>query len=157
MLLVMPVTAADTKVAASDVKFAKKAAAGGMMEVKLGEIAQKQAASAEVKEFGAMMVTDHGKANQQLMEIAAKENLKVPKQLPKRMQAMVDDLSKLEGKAFDTAYVNAMVKDHKEDLAEFKKEAADSTNPALKSFAEDTAKVIEHHLQVAEGLQAKIK
>ena len=43
--------------------FMKEAAGGGMMEVTLGKAAQQNAENPRVKAFGAMMVTDHTKAN----------------------------------------------------------------------------------------------
>src|SRR5262249_4257521 len=47
----------------SDKAFAKEAAAGGMAEVKLGQLAQDKGSSSAVKEFGKRMVDDHSKAN----------------------------------------------------------------------------------------------
>jgi putative membrane protein len=140
----------------ADQKFARAAAAGGMFEVKLGEVAQKNAESAAVKEFGAMMVTQHGKAGEELAAIAAKENIKLPKQLPKKLQAKVDKLSGLTGKAFDAAYVSEMVTDHEKDLAAFQAAAKDLPNPALKEFAEKTSKMVQEHLDHIRKIQAEM-
>ena len=54
-------------------EFAVKAANGGMMEVELGRMAQEKSANKDVKEFGAMMVADHSKANDELKSIAASQ------------------------------------------------------------------------------------
>ena len=51
-------------------EFAMKAANGGMMEVELGRMAQEKGMSKDVKEFGAMMVADHSKANDELKTLA---------------------------------------------------------------------------------------
>jgi len=136
-----------------DQKFAKKAAAGGMFEVMLGGVAQKNAEAPDVKEFGSMMVTDHGKAGEELAAIAAKEGIKLPAKLPKKLQAKVDKISGLTGKAFDAAYVSEMVADHKKDLAEFKAAATSLSDPALKEFAEKTSAVIEKHLSAIQKIQ----
>ena len=53
-----------------DRDFVMKAASGGLMEVELGNIAQQNAASQRVKDFGSMMVRDHSAANQELMSFA---------------------------------------------------------------------------------------
>ena len=50
-----------------------------------------------------------------------------------------------------------MVKDHEKDLAEFKEEANSGRNPDVKKFAEDTAKVVEEHLDLAKQTQSKLK
>ena len=51
------------------------AAKGGMMEVAMGRVAEKNATDSEVKNyFGARMVKDHGKANDELKALAKEEN-----------------------------------------------------------------------------------
>jgi putative membrane protein len=141
----------------ADVKFARTAAVGGMMEVELGKVAEKNAASPQVKEFGAMMVADHGKANEELKGIAAGKGIKLPSKLPKGKQAVVDKFAKLTGDEFDKAYVADMVKDHKKDLAEFKKASESLDDAQLKAFAAKGTGMIEHHLQRIEAIQAEMK
>ena len=53
-----------------------------------------------------------------------------------------------EDRAFDKAYISAMVKDHKEDLEEFKTEAANGRNDAVKEAANKGSTAIEGHLQM---------
>ncbi len=137
-----------------DQKFARMAAAGGMFEVKLGEVAEKKAESPAVKNFAAMMVIEHGKAGAELAALADKENLKVPKKLPKKFQSKVEKISALTGKAFDAAYVGEMVTAHTEDLAAFKEAASSLPDPALKEFARKTSVMIEGHLTAIKKIQA---
>src|SRR5438552_16844085 len=54
----------------ADRHFIKEAADGGLAEVELGQLAVEKASSDEVKKFGQRMVDDHGKANEQLKQIA---------------------------------------------------------------------------------------
>jgi len=81
--------AADTTVAAakaqvnptlsiSDAGFITSAARGGMAEVQLGELAERNGRSAAVKRFGQLMVTDHGRANQQMMALAQQKQITPP-------------------------------------------------------------------------------
>src|SRR5438045_9606015 len=65
---------AVTAVGKDDADFAVEAADGGMMEVELGNYAQQNAVNPRVKEFGAMMVRDHSKANDELKSIAGIRN-----------------------------------------------------------------------------------
>ena len=60
---------------ANDTVFAKKAAQGGMAEVKLGQLAQQKGTADSVKKFGARMVEDHGKAGDELKQAASQENI----------------------------------------------------------------------------------
>ncbi len=120
----------------------QKAAQGGMMEVKLGELASQKAASAPVKEFGAMMVKDHGKANQELKDLAAKKGVTLPSELDSKHQGMVDKFSKLSGDAFDKDYV-----------AEFEKASKSAADPDLKAWAGQTLPTLQTHLTHAQDLK----
>src|SRR5690349_10245074 len=62
-------------VSEEDAKWAVEAANGGMTEVELGKLAQQKATSDRVKNFAAMMVSDHGKAGDQLKQIASAKNI----------------------------------------------------------------------------------
>jgi putative membrane protein len=141
----------------SDDTFATKAAEGGMAEVELGNLAQQRASSTAVKDFGKRMVTDHTKINDQLKSIAGKQGITLPTALDAKDQATMNRLSKLNGAAFDRAYMADMVKDHKGDIAEFQREANNGTNPELKSFAGMTLPTLQEHLRLAEDAQKQVK
>jgi putative membrane protein len=128
-----------------DKAFMKKAAKGGMMEVAMGRMAEQNAQSEDVKSFGKRMVTNHGKANDELKSIAAKKNVQLPTK------------EHTEKWTSDKAYMNAMVRDHQKDLAEFKQEANSGSDADVKKFADDTAKVIQEHLDLAKETQNKLK
>jgi len=139
-----------------DQTFAKKAAQGGKAEVELGHLAEKHAQSDEVKKFGKRMVTDHSKANKELMAVVEKNKLEVPKGIGKEHKALFDKLSKLDGKEFDVEYMKAMVKDHEEDVAEFAEAAKTLKNDELKAFAANTLPVIQEHLKMAKSISGKL-
>jgi putative membrane protein len=130
---------------ARDKAFMRKAAKGGMMEVAMGRSAAQNAQNDDVKSFGKRMVVDHSKANDELKSIAAKKGVKLPSKEPS------------EKWSSDKAYMDMMVKDHEKDLAEFKEEANTGTDPDVKKFAEDTAKVVQEHLDLAKATQSKLQ
>jgi putative membrane protein len=132
--------------------FATEAAGGGMMEVTLGQVAQQQAMSQRVKDFGGMMVTDHTKANNELKAIATAKSFTLPAGLPEKHQHHVDDLSKKQGKDFDNAYIKMMVNDHEDDIKAFEKAAKNSTDTTLRSFAARTLPTLRKHLDSARAI-----
>jgi len=134
-----------SSLSAQDKTFMKKAAKGGMMEVAMGNVAEQNAQSDDVKSFGKRMVTDHSKANDELKSIASKKGVQLP-------------TKEHSGKwTSDKAYIDMMVKDHEKDLAEFKEEASSGNDPDVKKFADDTAKVVQEHLDLAKEIQGKLK
>src|SRR5436309_176338 len=60
---------------AQDRDFATKAAQGGMAEVEMGNLAQQQGSTDQVKDFGRKLVQDHTKANNDLKDLASRENI----------------------------------------------------------------------------------
>ena len=142
----------SSSVTTSDRHFMDKAAQGGMAEVELGQLAEKNAQSQQVKDFGKRMVDDHSKANDQLKQVASKEAVNLPTTLDAKDQATLDHLSKLHGAAFDKAYMHDMVMDHEKDVAEFKRESQDAHSPDLKSWASNTLPTLESHLQEAKKI-----
>ena len=135
-----------------DSDFAMKAAAGGMAEVKMGQLAQEKGTSDAVKAFGQRMVDDHSKAGDKLKDVAAKAGMTLPADVSKTDQHEYDRLAKLSGKDFDQAYAQAMVKDHVTDIAEFKKEAMSGGDPGLKQFATETLPTLQDHLKQAREM-----
>ncbi|QMW05568.1 DUF4142 domain-containing protein [Spirosoma foliorum] len=139
-------------------EFAVKAANGGMLEVELGRLAEEKAASKDVKDFGAMMVKDHSKANEELKTIAATQNITLPSTLGEDEQKHVNEMAKLSGADFDKKYVSMMVDDHKDDIEEFKKAAEDEkTNPAVKDFATKTLPTLQKHMDAINAIDKKMK
>src|SRR5581483_10080232 len=95
------------------------------------------AASDDVKRFGAMMVHDHTKANDELKQLAEKKSVSLPTDLGEH-QADYDRLAKLSGADFDHQYMSTMVEDHKKDISEFETEANNGQDPDVKKWASDT-------------------
>jgi putative membrane protein len=50
-----------------------------------------------------------------------------------------------------------MVKDHKQDVAEFQKEAMGGKDPSLKQFAAKTLPTLESHLQQAREMHRTVQ
>jgi putative membrane protein len=140
-----------------DAKFATTAADGGMAEVELGKIAQKNSSNEKIKNFGAMMVTDHGKVNDELMAIAKTKNITLPTACSADEMKNVDELSKKTGADFDKAYVDAMIDGHKKALDLMQTEAKDGKDADLKAFAAKTAPAVQAHLDAINKIHDSMK
>jgi putative membrane protein len=135
--------------------FAVQAANGGLAEVAMGQIAQTNAFSQRVKAFGSMMVKDHSKANDRLKKMASLKGIILPAVLSDKEQKRLSELQKKTGQDFDKAYMDMMLKDHKEDIKEFQKESTDSNNTDFKNFALKILPVLQKHLDSAKAITGK--
>ena len=134
--------------------FLTHAAQDGEAEIELGKVAQQKAADARVKDFGARMQKDHGNANAELRAISAKKGIVVPGG-PGPHAAMKTKLEKLEGAAFDQAYMRAMVDDHTKAVKEFEM-ATRSPDADIKAFAEKTLPTLREHLRLAQEIHKAV-
>lgn len=146
----------NSKSTTSDQSFLREAAAGGLAEVELGRLAAEKSSNPGVKKFAEQMVTDHGKANDQLKEIALQKGISLPAEPGPQHKATKERLSKLSGEEFDRAYMSNMLSDHKKDVVAFQKESTEGKDPELKEFATKTLPTLEAHLKEAESISPKL-
>jgi putative membrane protein len=135
-----------------DKEFVIAAADGGMLEVKLGELASQRATSAKCKEYGKMMVTDHTKVNEELKALAKKKQLTIPAKLSTAKQQQYDSLAAQTGEKFDMLYMNMMIASHEEAIGVFQTESNKGQDPDLKKWADSKIPALKHHLEMAEQL-----
>jgi putative membrane protein len=128
-----------------DKMFLRKAAQGGIAEVKLGQLAAQKGSSDDVKAFGQKMVDDHTKLNLEMAQVADAMGVMLPKSMNKEDQAEYDKLNALSGNDFDIEYLTFMVKDHHKDLHEFRIEAAGPADATLHDAVVKAQGVIHEH------------
>jgi putative membrane protein len=151
-ILLLPLAAFSADI--PDLKFYRDAAEGGMAEVAMGNLAQQKAQSPSVKDFGAQMVKDHAAANQKLKALAQSKNITLPANPSVAEMETKSKLQLLSGQTFDKSYIKGMLKDHEEDIAEFKKEAASGKDPEARAFASATLPTLEAHLKKIQAIAA---
>ncbi|HET9053527.1 MAG TPA: DUF4142 domain-containing protein, partial [Cyclobacteriaceae bacterium] len=124
----------DTEIE-NDTEWAVAVADLGMLEVEASRLALERATTPAVKQFAQRMVDDHTKANEELKGLASQKNISLPATLSDKSQKKLSDLREKTGKDFEDAYTDCMVKDHKEAVDKFKKQAEKGDDAELKSWA----------------------
>jgi putative membrane protein len=137
-----------------DAKFAVDAADGGLAEVELGKLAQQKATNPQLKEFGAMMVSDHSIINEKMTNIAKNKGITLPKVVGEYRQKLRKELSDKSGKDFDRAYTTAMIKDHKDDIKTFEVALKELRDTDLRTFASTNLPILKKHLSAIEKIDA---
>lgn len=135
-----------------DKAFIKKAIKGDISEIMLGQIAQQKGDSQGVKDFGAMLVTDHTKGRDEASKVALSIGVKPPDKPMAAAQLEKIKLEALSGAAFDHEFERYMVKDHRHDIAEFEKEARLSSGETA-DLARQTLPTLKKHLATASSLR----
>jgi len=142
----MPMVTGGIAVNEDDAQFATAAAVGGMAEVQFARLALSKTSDTAIKDFANMMLTDHGKANEELKAIAMDKNISLPGTIDKDHQQKLDQLAKKNGTDFDKAYANAMIDGHQKMQDLLKKESEKGEDTTLRAFASRTLPVVQMHL-----------
>jgi putative membrane protein len=119
-------------------------------EVALGKLAQSKSQTAEVKEFGRMMVKDHTAANEQLRPIAQAHGVTVSDTVDSTHQKVLDKLEQQSGSEFDQQFMKVMLKGHQSAIAKFEKAAQQSQVPDVKEYAQNTLPILRQHMTHAK-------
>jgi putative membrane protein len=139
-------------------EFVKKAGASGAAEVEAGKLGSQKATSPEVKAFAQKMVTDHTKANKELMAAAKTKNLEVPTEPDMMHKAMMEKFERQKADAdFDHDFMQQMVRDHEKVVELFEQASTDTNVDAeLRSWAKKTLPHLQAHLKEAQTLEGKL-
>ena len=133
--------------------FLKKAIEGNFAEVSMGELAQKNGQSEDVKSYGKVLSTDHGAANQKAMDAAKGLGMNPPSGPNAKQKADYDKMLKMSGAAFDKMFATHMVADHQKDIAEYKKAA--KNKDAGGEYAAGQIDTLQKHLEAAKSLKPR--
>ncbi len=135
----------------SERAFVSKALEGGEAEVQFGQLAQQKSQSNDVKQFAQKMVSDHTQmADKWFKPVAKQLGVSEPKGPSKKDKKEIAKLQGLSGDDFDREYITMMVKDHQQDLKDFKDEAQVAQDPNVKQVAQQGSNIISQHLQLIE-------
>jgi putative membrane protein len=146
-----------TKASASaDAAFMRQAAMDGMAEVELGRLASQNGSAAEVKQFGQRMADDHSKANDELKGLASQKQVTLPTEIDQKHRAMQDKFAKMNGAAFDKAYMAHMVTAHQQAVSLFQQESKAGKDAEVKAWAGKTLPTLQEHLKMARTNNASV-
>jgi putative membrane protein len=140
-----------------DEDFVREAASGGMMELELARLAQQNAQSQRVKNFAAMIVKEHSKANEELRTIASNKNFTFPAAMENADNNEINDLQEERGADFDRKFMDQMVDDHEKSVEKFKKQAEDGKDPELKAYATKILPVLIAHQDSARKIKDALR
>jgi putative membrane protein len=149
-------TAQTSSLSKDDQAFLQSAYQGGLYEIEIGKYAAENGSDPKVKAFGQQMVTDHTALNQKVADLAQKKGVTLDME-PNAMNATkIKSATTLSGTAFDKTYLPLMIHDHKNDIKEFDKEAATTSDPDIKAAIHEALPTLHQHLKMAEEDKAAL-
>lgn len=134
-----------------DADFVTSSIKGDTAEVAIGQLATTKGSTKAVRDFGQMLVTDHGAHKQKLIDLANTAGIAVPTEPADEGHANLLKLQALSGTTFDKTFEQMLVDSHHKGIAKNEKQAA-SGDAQTAALAKATLPVLKKHLANAEAL-----
>jgi putative membrane protein len=134
--------------------FVKQVAISDMFELQSNKLAEERGNAAE-KAFAATMIKDHTKTSDELKALVKTGDVKeeLPTNVDSSHQSKLDKLSGHKGADFSSEFESQQVNAHEDAVSLFERYAKGGDNPKLKDWAGKTLPVLQHHLEMAQGLK----
>lgn len=132
--------------------FYERFAQASIAEIQAGKLAQGMGSTAETRSFGAMMVKQHGDANEKLAAIANSKGVTLPSAPTEEQINTLRALHAQSGARFDKAYFAEQVRAHEDALRLLRSEISSGQDPDLTAFAQQMLPTVESHLRMAYQL-----
>ncbi len=139
-----------------DAKFLVEAAGINLEEIQLGQLAEQQGGTDEVKKLGKMMEDNHTQSQNDLKTLAGKKMIDIPTTITNDGMDAYKKLSRKSGHDFDKAFCDMMVDGHKGAISKFEKASADCDDVDIKSWASSTLPTLHAHLDHSIACQKDI-
>jgi len=134
--------------------FVMEAVKSGMHEVAVGQLALTKSSNEDVKKFGRHLVDDHSRANDELKQLAAKNNIEIKAGLHPADHDV--KLMSLSGMQFDRAFIADTIDGHTKTVELYERYSKEGQHADIKAFAIKTLPALKDHLTMAQTLSDKM-
>jgi putative membrane protein len=148
-------TAAPDASLGADSSFIATAGSLGLLQVQLGKLAQQKGKSSEVKAFGARMVAEYSKLNEELAAGAKGAAYPAPVIL-RDHQKTLDLFVNTAGGSFDKKYMAEMVNEHGEAARLYQQESEHGRVTSLKELASRLLPTVQQHQSLARETAGQV-
>jgi putative membrane protein len=152
ILAVEPAAPATVTDAAADGRFIETSALFGWGEIKYSGLAKDRTKREDVKGFATAMVNDHKEMDKQLITLADKLNVQLPKDITAEQDAIYTQLKNANDGDFDRMYMDTIVLDHRKAVTAFEDASKNTKHADVKAFADANLPHMKTHLVKAEEL-----
>ena len=148
---VSPALAAS--LSSADHDFLVSTAQGATYELAVAKLALTKATRGDIKSYARTMVTDHKSLNPKLHQLARQNGVDLPTAMTDEKQQSYDHLKSLDGKAFETAFVNGETEDNGTDVATEQRKIETTDNPHVEALVGQLKQSDTRHAKPGKTLQ----
>jgi putative membrane protein len=135
-----------------DRQFLQNATISSAWKITLGEIALRQAASKDIKEFSKIMMTDQGQIYRDLKRLAQRKGTTLSEDIDPVHRNTIAFLSQEYGAAFDRNYISLMIDEHQRDAVLYREESEKGLDADVRAFAGPIVRKLEEYVGLAKKI-----
>ncbi|MEV2274406.1 DUF4142 domain-containing protein [Nocardiopsis sp. NPDC049922] len=135
----------------ADVDALIKVRQAGLWEIPVGQQARDRAQLDRVREVGAILAEDHTLMDEQVRDIAAQLDVRLPNTPNPDQQRWMDELSGLSGAEFDQVFADRLRAAHGGVLAVLAEVRAGTRNELVRSFCQHGMLMVLRHITLLES------
>lgn len=135
-----------------DEQFIQEEAIAAKAVAKIADEAAARSESAKIRAFARVLVRDHEKFSAEFAKLARSRAVELGSGDLTKHEAHFEQLREEKGAAFDSGFLEMMVRMHKDMVENFEKTATDSPDAELKNWAAEKLAGLKSHLEKAKEL-----
>ncbi len=136
-----------------DVQFIADADEVITMEIDLGRLAIKKSSNKQIKDLANTIIKDGFLSKAEIRRLAVNRNIKLKDKISQQKQVHYNRFFNISEKAFDSLYVNYLLKEYRNNISMMEDEIARGKNKELKAWAEGQINIAWYHLRLSQFVQ----
>lgn len=135
-------------------EFLNSLAQDQLLEVAAAQLAVRKSANPQITQYAQQLISDHTQYSPQLLQLAEQKGTAFPTDLDRDSRTTLDQLSQLQGTAFDRAYVQQTIETNNHIINNLQQTAETIDDSAIQTFISQFLPIQQQHLQQAATLES---
>jgi putative membrane protein len=139
-----------------DGKLIRDVITDNLLEVRLGQVAERKAVNPSVRQFAQRMTTDHSRLQNDWTYMASNNGMSVNPQLDNTDRAKLAQLERVSGPEFDRTYMNLMIQGHQDAVNRLQNEGQYAQSAPVRERIANDLPLLQQHLSLAQQVGAQV-
>lgn len=126
------------------------------LQLALGEVANRNAMSPEVKELSTQILAESQQIQSNFQDLAQAAEIDLNPALTPEYLSIIDTIQTYEGAKFDSAFIYTVIDEHKNDIERLNEWATSTSNPIIRQEVTENVKLLQTQLSKAEAIKDSI-
>ena len=138
---------------AQDARFVPSIAFGNAFESRAGRLALDKSDNSGLRDYGTMLISAHGHAQQKLAKLVKPKGMAIPGGLTAADQKLIAKLDGLKGDEFNRTFKSAILEHHRHAKMGIQKEIRAGRDPEILAYAKEMLGVVQGHIRALESIK----